>query len=260
MKKKQNKLTMGTKQMEQKNNFTLIELLVVIAIIAILASMLLPALNKARDKAKSIQCVSNLKQCGTALEMYAGEFNDIVPGPAPLGYNSWYELYSILKYLPAKSKAVICPTAPKTEYNDVYSVYGMLSPQFTTDASKSYLNYLSAPVTVGTNTYYNYFMDRKKYPGYQKAYKLPPGKFILMADSMFIKAGRFPNPCYIMENNRVTTTTGGITMPHDNRFSANSLFFDGHAGRIDLNGMVESRFMYVVMVSGSTYQVKQIRF
>ena len=57
-------------------HFTLIELLVVIAIIAILAAMLLPALNKARTKARTIACVSSKKEAMTAMQMYADDNND----------------------------------------------------------------------------------------------------------------------------------------------------------------------------------------
>ena len=62
-----------------KKRFTLIELLVVIAIIAILAAILLPALNSARARGRAASCISNLSQIGKAFNDYCDNFNDIVP-------------------------------------------------------------------------------------------------------------------------------------------------------------------------------------
>ncbi len=105
--------------MKLGKNFTLIELLVVIAIIAILAAILLPALNKAREKARDSQCKNNLKQLGSMYYLYVGDYAGwCMPGTcAPTNrwaVNPWPRVLYMQNYLPG-IRNTYCPSEAPTE-------------------------------------------------------------------------------------------------------------------------------------------------
>ena len=221
-------------------DFTLIELLVVIAIIAILAGMLLPALNNARESARNADCTSNMKQNATSILLYANDFDDNAPHPRPNNAGPiWTYLMIRDNYMNKDTllcETVISHLSASQFGRETLKSWKDLDLSTATDESVDPFAY---PV-YGLNMCFQTVTDESPLVGYRHAtaamcsqklthFKDASSKIMLAEayDSSNYTAGRYVGT-FIAQPDR-------IFFPHNSKSASKTSFIDGHVGTLQNN-------------------------